>query len=140
MTQETENTYCPGHPWYYFLGGKVLTPKQILQSVIQTKYSGYDRDNIAKADQKPEPQRSELLRKLRLKFLNDLKRDLSIYRAVVRKLHAHRKLPSIEQGSVPRCDDVDVAMSLKHNHLFNDFAHLYKIDMLLAQQPDLFDF
>jgi hypothetical protein len=33
-----------------------------------------------------------------------------------------------------------VAISLKHNHLFNELAHLITLHGLLTRQRDLFDF
>lgn len=128
--------YCSGHPWYYNLGGKVLSPKQILESVKASGYQGYMREDIAAADAKAEPQRSELLRALRAKVMDDLARDLSGYRARARELHAFRKVQG--EPCEPSCADIHTNISLKHNHLFNDFAHLVWLDELLSHQLDLF--
>ena len=38
------------------------------------------------------------------------------------------------------CNDIHTALSLKHNHLVNNFAHLITLDELLTKQMDLFDF
>jgi len=75
-----ENTYAPHHPWYYKLGGKVLYPKQIISEVKKSGYRGYMQDDINKADNKIEPQRTEQLKKIRLKVIADLNKDLGIYR------------------------------------------------------------
>jgi hypothetical protein len=36
--------------------------------------------------------------------------------------------------------DIHMSMSLKHNHIYNQFAHLLTLDELLGRQRDLFDF
>lgn len=119
--------YGSGHPWYYHLGGAVLTPKQILCDVESDGYHGFLSD-ISEADRLREPKRSQALRRHRESVLADLNRDLSIYRRVVRKLRLNGR------------EDMDacVAVSLKHNHLYNDFGHLAWLDQLLAVQGDLF--
>lgn len=129
--------YGTGHPWYYHLGGSVLTPKQIKENVCQDGYRGYLRDDIAKADQRAEPSRSAALRKLRDRALSELKRDLSGYRQRALELLRSRRENMIVEYSTC-CDDVHTNISLKHNHLYNGFAHLVYIDELLNQQGDLF--
>lgn len=126
--------YEPGHPWCYVLGGPVLYPSGILAGVRRQAYQGY-RTDIDAGDRLPEPQRSAELRRIRSEILADLRADLSRYRGVVSALRRHRRQPGDHR---PECADVHVSVSLKHNHLANDFAHLLKIDALLAQQPDLF--
>ncbi|MEM7147754.1 MAG: hypothetical protein AAF591_21805 [Verrucomicrobiota bacterium] len=63
--------------------------------------------------------------------------DVSEYREVVRELHRYRKT-EVTQGK-PEFADVHCDVSLKHNHLYNDFAHLIRLEELLSYQPDLFD-
>lgn len=128
--------YGSGHPWYYNLGSKVLSPKQIKQSVRESGYQGYMREDIKDANNKAEPQRSHELRAIRTKVMDDLTRDLSSYRARARELAAFRKIKA--EPSEPSCADIHTNISLKHNHLFNDFAHLIWLDELLARQGDLF--
>ncbi len=141
-TNEINNNqrgYQPGHPWYYKLGGKVLSPKQILATVKSSDYQGYRADDIWQADNKPEPQRSGVLRKLREETLKSLTSDLSSYRTFTNELREYRTLDESELGDQAICSDIHTSMSLKHNHLTNDFAHLNMIDALLLRQPDLFD-
>jgi len=129
--------YSPGHCWYYKLGGKVLYPKQIFESVKTSKYRGYAEDDICIANQKSEPQRSEALRQMRCYHLTKLRSDLTIYRRYALQLSVIRK----NHGRVCLAEsarDVDMSMSLKHNHLYNGFAHLVYIDESLAIQGDLF--
>jgi len=132
--------YYAGHPWYYLLGGNIPTPKQIQTEAVCSNYCGYKADDLCKIDLQSEPKRSENLRKWQAKFAEDLKSDLSIYRKVVRQLHQYRE--NQNWSVVPSCcDDVHAAMSLKHAHLYNDFAHLNFIDELLSKggkQLDLF--
>lgn len=131
--------YCPGHPWYYFLGGRVRRPREILEDTRASGYQGYARDDILAADALAEPKRSATLRALQIKFRADLKQDLSKYRAYVRDLRLHR----LKHGNRPEdsvCDGVHVAMSLKHSHMVNNFGHLIYLDQLLTRQRDLFDF
>ncbi len=131
--------YSPGHCWYYKLGGQIPYPKQICAAVKISGYRGYAEERIAAADQKPEPLRSEALRQLRDKFLFNLKADLAIYRRRALELSILRKRGGeiCLDGSAR---DIDTSMSLKHNHLYNGFAHLIWLDELLAKQGDLFGF
>jgi hypothetical protein len=129
--------YCPGHPWFYFLGGKPRRPKEIFEATRLSGYQGYARDRIAAADAMAEPRRSETLRALRKKFEADLKRDISRYRECVREL-------SLTDWGIPdgktavSCGEIHTSLSLKHNHMVNDFAHLIWLDKLLSKQRDLF--
>ena len=135
----THGGYSAGHPWYYLLGGVVLSPKQIREATRQSSYQGYARNDIHAADRKAEPKRSATLRQYREKFEADLKQDLRFYRRMALTLHRYRKQRGIAE--TPVCsDDIHMAMSLKHNHLVNGFAHLILIDELLNQQGDLFGF
>jgi len=68
-----------------------------------------------------------------------LRRDLSIYREVVRELRKERE-QNPPQEPFQCCNDVHTAMSLKFSHIINDFAHLVYLDDLLSRQADLFDF
>jgi hypothetical protein len=131
--------YGSGHPWYYHLGGPVLRPRQILEEVCLRGYPGYARDDIEAADRMAEPRRSETLRAYQARFQDDLRRDLARYRQCVRHLHTYRqKHERLEPDAI--CDGVHIAVSLKHNHLINDFAHLIYLNELLTRQGDLFDF
>ena len=130
--------YSPGHPWYYFLGGQPLSPRDILEATRQSGYQGYARDDIKAADQMAEPKRSETLRRLRAKFLSDLRNDLSRYRECIRELRqTNRQLP--DDSKIASCGDIHTALSLKHNHMVNNFAHLIALDDMLAQQRDFFE-
>ncbi|MFD2257709.1 hypothetical protein ACFSSA_13580 [Luteolibacter algae] len=133
--QSRPSTYSPGHPWFYLLGGRVLTPKEIRESVRESGYNGWRADELDKLEAKAEPQRSQGLRKLRAIVLAELAGDLSRYRQVALELHRYRRRTA---GQELPCHAVHTSVSLKHNHLYNDFAHLIAIDDLLAQQPDLF--
>ena len=133
------NTYSPGHPWYYVLGGKAPPPKRILEAVKRRGYKGYREADIAAAAEKPEPARSHALREIRAQVMADLRYDLSVYRRVVRELRQYRERhPAHEE--TPRCENVHTSVSLKHNHVFNALAHVLYLDELLSSQPDLFGF
>lgn len=136
--QDIENGYSAGHPWYYRLGGAVLYPKQIREEARSRGYRGCSEARIEAADQKAEPNRSEALRKLQARAKDDLVSDLGMYRKGALKLYRVRQ--GLESDSESICDNVHMMMALKHNHIYNDFAHLLYIDELLSQQPDLFDF
>ncbi|MEM6844646.1 MAG: hypothetical protein AAF632_20685 [Bacteroidota bacterium] len=132
------NPYDPGHPWHYVLGGDPLSLKQIRQSVNESDYKGYLADTIEQAASRAEPARSTALRDLKATVLKEFKWNVSRYREVGLALHRFRK----EQGSTngqPECHDVHTSVSLKHNHLYNDFANLRTIEHYLNYQPDLFD-
>lgn len=130
--------YSPGHPWYYKQGGIVHKPKQILAAVKYNRYRGYMEEDIKQADAMCEPRRSAALRLLRKTVTQSLNANLEIYREVACNLRRCRS--DEKQEPQPICSDVHTSMSLKYNHLYNDFAHLVYIDELLSHQPDLFDF
>ena len=130
--------YSSGHSWYYHLGGKPLSPKQIRAEVLASDYRGYAREDIEAADRLAEPKRSQKLRAFQARFRYDLRRDLSRYRQCERALRLYRA--AHDGRALERvCDGVHVAISLKHNHLVNDFAHLIWLEDLLALQRDLFN-
>ncbi len=131
--------YNSGHPWYYKLGGTVLKPSSILENAKASGYQGYMREDIYQADKKAEPQRSETLRKIKAKVLHDLWSDISRYRECANQLRLYRQTNDPQYaGGV--CDDIHTAIGLKHNHIYNDMAHLNLLDNLLNKQKDLFGF
>jgi len=138
--QNTERAtgYNPGHPWYYLRGGCVQTPRQIIETVKERQYKGYKSDDIQKANSKPEPQRSEALRKIRNEVYEDFRSDLSIYRETVCDLRKYRKEHRLVTEKLG-FDQVHGDVALKYNHLFNDLAHLLRLDELLSYQLDLFN-
>jgi hypothetical protein len=145
ITMKTETTgykyegYKPGHPWYYYKGGRIPTLKQILSRVKAERYQGYRISDILSADNKPEPQRSEALRRLQAEELRLIRHDISRYRELARLLHRYRKTQDFTEARY-LCDNIHTSISLKYNHIYNRFAHLIALEDLLSQQPDLFDF
>jgi len=129
--------YNFGHPWYYVLGGEILSPKQIRAEVSARNFQGYMAEEVNAVDNKPEPHRSEALRAFKAKFLKDLAEDISRYRQIARAIRRDRAENPvfIEPDS---CDNNHTDISLKYAHIYNDFAHLNFIEYLLAQQGDLF--
>ena len=128
--------YSAGHPWYYLLGGKRPTMKQIKANAERFEKRGYRAEEIDAAHRLPEPKRTVALSKIRAEIIEGLRRDISGYRRAVRNLSAYRKAHQPED--CPKiCDDVHVAMSLKFSHLLNDFIHLQKLDSM-PSQLDLF--
>lgn len=133
----TSSNYSPSHPWYYFLGGVVLPPKQILLNASNSECESYRAEDFEKLNRKVEPRRSEALRLTKNKIMQDLTRDISVYREVVRTLNSERGKKSVS-SPFSRCDDVHTSMSLKYCHIYNDFLHLKYLENLLEQQRDLF--
>lgn len=131
--------YNSGHPWYYYLGGKRPTLKEIKEDAETSTYGGYMATDIAQADNYTEPKRSQALRAIRERVRKELARDVSGYRTCARAL-ARRRDAGLDLVKEESCNDVHVNMSLKHSHLFNDFAHLARLDDLLSKQGDLFGF
>ncbi|PRY94780.1 hypothetical protein BCF33_0378 [Hasllibacter halocynthiae] len=137
MSAPDTRGYRPGHPWYYLLGGEVLSPKVIRFEARLAGYKGYRQEEILIAAGKPEPQRSQLLSKIRGEVQHSLSANISRYREVARELHAYRRSHAGEP--VPNCSEaVHTSMSLKYAHIYNDFAHLDLLDSL-PQQTSLFD-
>ena len=134
-----QNGYSSGHPWYYLQGGEILRPRQILKIAVSRSYLGYRVDEILKIDNQSEPIRSENLRQLKSEILSGLWKDISSYRIYAFQLRKLRKQNDISTDKL-ECCDVHTNISLKHNHIYNDMAHLNCINDLLAKQKDLFDF
>lgn len=129
--------YCPGHPWYYLKGGAVPSLRAIQAAAIQSGYRGYLASDIDEINALSEPRRSEKLRASREKIRMELSADISRYREVACALRQQRS----NHTNAPFqtfCDDIHTVISLKHNHIYNGFAHLHVIDGLLSMQPDLF--
>ena len=124
--------YNAGHPWYYVRGNKVLTPKQIKHDVQQSEYRGYLKDEILAINKQVEPRRTEKLQKLRQDTLQELNADLSRYRKCALELHRFRRTQDYTYNPVS-CDDIHTSIGLKHNHIYNRFAHLILLDELDTQ-------
>ena len=136
--QKDNIPYNPGHPWYYVLGGRVQMPREIFNAVKASGYRGWREEDIEKASRRQEPARSVSLRKIREASLTELFRDMSVCRKEARKLRFYRM--QYEASCIQRvCADEHVNISLKYNHLYNDFAHLIALDEALSYQPDLFE-
>ncbi|MGI1678096.1 MAG: hypothetical protein K6L75_05145 [Cellvibrionaceae bacterium] len=135
-----ENSYSPGHPWYYKLGGRVLNPAAIMEEVKQENYRSYMADDITKAGNMAEPKRSQKLRDIKTQHVEELAQDLEIYRKYVHQLRELRTVQG-EVDSSDGCLDLYMSLSLKHNHIYNDMAVLLYADTLLCKptaQMDLF--
>lgn len=129
--------YGAGHPWYYFLGGRVPKLKDIKNSVHSDGYEGYLADEIKALGRKHEPQRTRAINAMRSKLIDDLRRDISIYRRCVRELRQYRQ--EHPERKCATCAEIHTSMSLKHNHIYNGFANLRTLKMLPEQQLDLFE-
>lgn len=136
--EHTHEGYHSGHPWYYLLGGKRLSLREIKEETRASGYEGYLAREISEADNLAEPRRSQTLRQMRDMAKGDLRGDISRYRELALKLAKRRKAGEDEQHS-GACADIHTNISLKHNHICNGFAHLITIERLLAKQGDLFD-
>ncbi len=132
------NNYESGHPWYYYLGGKILTPKNILENAKLSNYQGYLENDVKKFDLLDEPKRTQKFNELFRNELFELKRNLSLYRKYVLEISLRRKNNLIGENE-PICDDIYMSMSLKHNHIFSNFRHLILLESF-QKQMDLFDF
>ena len=137
MIRHSQNGYSAGHPWYYKLGGKRLSLKEIRADVIATGYQGYRARDIIEADDKAEPKRSQTLRAMRAEAVSALREDVSRYRELARELAARRKAGT-DEIETAICSCIHTAIGLKHNHIYNELAHLELLDGLLAKQGDLF--
>lgn len=95
--------YDTGHPWYYVLGGKVLSIREIFNQVSISDYKGYNADEIGKA-----LGNNSKLCLLKADTTERLKKDISVYRQSALKLHRYRKL-QIEDSTCNRDTCVDVS-------------------------------
>lgn len=129
--------YGSGHPWYYVLGGEVLPPRRIMESALARGYRGCCFRELDDIDAMVEPKRSEALRAMKAKVLGEYRQSLSRYRQLALALHRRRSDSCGDPAA--HCEDIHVSISLKHNHLFNDLAHLCELARLLDKQRDLFD-
>ena len=130
--------YSIGHPWHYVLGGAIPTLKQIRAQAIGRGYLGYMARDIEEISKRAEPKRSQTLRKIRAKVMDDLQADISRYRELVRELQKFQRANPANE-TAPICHDVHTSISLKFAHIYNGFAHLAYLDNLPDQQQDLFD-
>lgn len=136
QTSPESGGYSYGHPWYYIKGGDILSAEEIEANAIASTYRGYMPDDLDRLDALAEPRRSQELRALRGKFRIQLDRDLSRYLEIAVQIAEMREAGDAEalKGS-----GLPTAISLKHNHLYNDYAILNEIAVMLKQQADLFD-
>ncbi len=130
--------YRQGHPWYYLLGGKPPSLKEIKAEAESDERGGYLAGDIAALDMMNEPKRSEKLRAMKKRVLDRLDRDVRIYHECVRELRSYQK--EHEGEELPNCSaEIHTSMSLKYAHLSNGFGNLHLIDQCLSKQKDLFD-
>ena len=113
-TKFTHEGYAAGHPWYYHLGGRRLSLKEIRQAAINSGYRGYDSEEIDRIAKMQEPRRSELLRTMRQKFALDLIDDISRYRKLARELVKYRN-EGLDSKQSRCCDDIHTNM--RHHNL-----------------------
>ena len=136
MSILTHQGYSASHPWYYLSGGAIPSIRAIRTCAISRKFAGCSARLIGEADAKAEPKRTEALRYLRNRVLEDLRCDISRYRECVRELRKWREKNGAPDK--PECSGVHTAVSLKFNHILNDFANLHRLDSL-PMQGDLFE-
>jgi len=136
QTHITHEGYSVGHCWYYRLGGAILKPKAIRDHIIAKGFTGYMAEDIEAADRMDEPSRSAKLRAMKSSVTDEIRADLSRYREIAAKIRRFRRAGIIADMGVTNCPYL--ALSLKFAHLCNGFAHLNRIEDLLAQQGDLF--
>ncbi len=136
--EHSHEGYRSSHPWYYLLGGKRLSLKEIREDTRKSGYGGYLARDIDEADNFAEPRRSQTLRQMRDKAKSNLCTDISRYRELSRQL-ARRRGAGEDATHEGVCADIHTNISLKHNHISNEFAHLITLERLLAKQGDLFD-
>lgn len=140
--------YGSGHCWYYRTGGLVVPITAI--KVIASVNARYDLENTdvsyyafssevdhALAITDPQKQRSKILKAMEHHTNALWSRDIPGYRRVCRKLSLLRK------GRITNdeyCDDIFMAVSLKHNHCYWHFRNIAVLDQAIESLPqgDLF--
>ena len=132
---EPWHAYSPGHPWWYHLGGPVLGPRAIRDRVAAGSYRGYRAEAIDRiaagkgADRK--------LRTVRTEIAGELRRDLAGYRSAAAALRLRRNRAGPEPDDPDDrgarvSSDIDQAVALKFNHVWNGFANLRTVDAALG--------
>ena len=106
-------------------------------------------DNIQRSKNIEEAWNSPEWRQLRLNMISGIQtktcstcwkaeaQNTKSYRQVALELRRYRKTTT--EICDPICKDIHTSMSLKYNHIFNEFANLKYIRQSLSYQPDLFD-
>jgi hypothetical protein len=122
-------SYGPGHPWYYLLGGRQLEPTE-----IEPARRVLSLDRLPKQHDK----RRAALLSLRTDTAADLQRDIERY-AEIRS----RGLEALSRFDRMMCEDsprlgVAEALSLKHNHISFNRGRLAEIDQELEGLSELF--
>ena len=83
--------YGAMHCWYYLLGGKRLTLKQIKDCAEKADYKGWNSAEITKIDRMAEPRRTQDCGSYRPQS-KSLHNDLMNYRISARNLAAYRRM------------------------------------------------
>ncbi|NRA87236.1 MAG: hypothetical protein HRU28_07535 [Rhizobiales bacterium] len=79
--------YSPFHPWYYYLGGAVISLKQTKARIAIKDVESYRAEEFEEINSRVEPRRSETLLLIKEKIMQELARDISAYRRAVRELN-----------------------------------------------------
>lgn len=131
--------YSSEHCWYYYLGGRILRLSEIRAEAIASGYRGYCEAEIDRIDRLPAEKRSRAIRDMRKRFEKTALEDAKRYRQVAARVRYRRHwLGPYPDEHRDMCNEPCMGLSLKHNHLFNDFAILHALDKLGEIQMELF--
>jgi hypothetical protein len=118
------DSYEPGHPWYYLLGGRRLDPAEIEPAVGVL--------SLERLPKKPEKRR-EVLRKMRNETAADLQKDIDRYQELCRRgFEALGRFDQMMNEDTPRLG-VASALALKHSHIRYNRGRLLEIDRVIQE-------
>lgn len=128
--------YHVGHPWYYKLGGRAHTPKEIREDARIRALDGHFANGFAHLDRKKEPARSDAIEKERSEIKANITERISRYREVVRELHRLRTFigPEPYDWFKHVLNDTNQAVGLVHAHISYHYAYLHALNALDQQQ------
>lgn len=131
--------YNSSHPWYYKLGGRILSPAEIAAEVEHELGTTGDFTMVEKLDQMNEPRRSNKIRKAIEQLQQSQQQNVERYHEVTEQLTYERERPGPYEWDKRRMwSDPTTAVSLKHNHIAYAHATICRLNDLVSVQLELF--
>lgn len=131
--------YDSGHPWYYKLGGRILTPDEVKALARATDSKRGDNARVAKLAQMSEPRRSKEVRAAIAQLEKAVQGHIYRYLQVSRRVQYERERPGPYTWDERRMwNEPDTATSLTHNHITYDQGTIEMLKRVGWVQLELF--